>query len=151
MTDSLGSAQVEGKGGEPGQGRGQRWGCVSSWPRAGHRKSLPAEIAAGGASQRQPELAEWDGRRLAKYLLPAARLGLMLSALNVCDGSFHSSVLEKHGTAPVPTAVEAWNRECVKGPVKPLLSPAVLGCQPAFAMNFHSFGVLQTADLMTEH
>lgn len=117
----------------------------------GRRKSLPAEIAAGVATQRQPELAEWDGRRLAKYLLPAARLGLMLSVLDVCDGSFHSSVLEKQGMGSCTYSCGGWHRECVKGPAKPLLSPAVLGCQPAFAMNFHSFGVLQAADLMTEH
>lgn len=37
----------------------------------GSQEEPPAEIAAGVASQRQPELAEWDGRRLAKYLLLA--------------------------------------------------------------------------------
>lgn len=109
MTDSLGSAQVGGKGGERGQGRGQCWGCASSWPRAGHRKSLPEEIAAGVASQRQLELAEWDGRRPAKHLLPAAHLGLMLSMPNVCDGSFHSSVLEKHGTGSCTYSCGGWH------------------------------------------
>lgn len=53
---------------------------------------------AGAAGQRWPELAERDGGRLAKHLLRAPRLGLMLSVLCVCEDLFHSSVLKKKGT-----------------------------------------------------
>lgn len=83
-------------------------------------------------------------------MLQAARRGLMLSVRDVCDFSFHSSAgkawnellyLQLWGLAP---------RVCQRAS-QASVSPAVLGCHPAFAMDFHSFGVLQTADLMTEH
>jgi len=98
VTDSLSSARVRGEGRGARVRLGAVLGLWSSRPRAGHRKRLRAEVVAGAAGQRWPELAERDGGKLAKHLLRVPRLGLMLSELCVCEDSFHSSVLKKRGT-----------------------------------------------------